>query len=601
MSKNLVTALKKGSLKPKERVLLLVHNAVNKETTGKELLSEAEKHAISEGWQPINNEQVKEYNRYNQGWRLAGFAELDAQTVFMETKITYYQERQISHFLFMYPFYRDAKRWLDNIEKIKPVTIDQANEIVKKQREVKLKEGKDYEYATYLLAFESLDKDIQADLEKLEQEVAYEPSYLEEEEFLYNLLKGKKELTAEDKGKLTEAILKRGYNKFAKEWQLYHYFASIPLKEIGKRWIDKRGVPIIKLSEYGLDEESLEKHAFEEAKKEVEKVQKREMTTEEALKEYTAENLTYTLTKYAKDHKTTVEAELSEVIREWIDNGLLTEYEPLFKSTDTEAYNGKTKLPHNELFKIWLEAKTKAKETLDKLITEGKLKREGDTITGESLYTFKGEGYKFIEAFKERVDEYDANLGIVYADDDPDHKGEHLDRELLITDLGKDGKPHPINFSQMAIANLKVYINGTGIVKETMQDGERVIGFDNESYTQLMRDTTEGLKKQYAVLLAFRELFRRLSKTYNISLTYKIDKWIKETEGFIENHNKTIKEATKKSFYEIRQNTPTRLKEDYYIDIDDIKKSDGKTATGHYNEAVKEYFKELEETLGSDF
>ncbi len=585
--KNLTNALQKGNLKPKERVLLLVHNAVKEETTGKGILSEAEKHAISDGWQPTNNEQVKEYNRYNQGWKTAGFAELDAQTTFLETKIIFLQEGKISLFLYMYPFYREAKLWLDKLDIIKPVTIEQANEIVKKQREIKLKEGQNFDYAVYLLAFESLDKAIQKDLETLYDEVGYDHTYLDQEEALYDLLKGKDKPTAEDKDKIADLIVDRAYNKFAKEWQLWHYYASIPLKEIGKKWIDKRGVKIQKPSEYGI-EDSL----FNEARKKIEKAQKKELSTEEALKEFISEGLTTTLKAYAKNHKTTVRGELKEVVREWLDNGLLEEYEPLFKSTSKEAYNGKTKLPHNELFKLWLEAKDKARETLEGLIKEGKLKREGSTITGDSLYSFKGKSYKFIEEFKKDADRYNANLGIVYADDDPDHKGQYQDRELLITELNKEGKPHPINFSQMAIAHIKTYINGVGLLKETEVDGERVIEFNDERFTETMKKTTKGLKDHYAILLSFKELFRRLSKTYGIDLSYKIDKWIEETEGFIDDHNETLKMATKKGFSEITDNKVVRFKEDFYIDKDKVKPD---------QERVAGYFKELEDLLGDDF
>jgi len=585
MSKNLINALQKGNLKPKDRVLLLVHNAVKKETTGKELLSEAEKHAISDGWQPTDNEQVKEYNRYNQGWKVAGFAELDAQTVFLETQVIYFQERQASNHLILYPLFRKAKRWFDNLKNIKPVTIEQANEIVKKQREVKLKGGIDYDRAVYELAFELSDKPVREDLVRLYPEAETDTQYLDEEEILYDLFKGKKELTTEDKDKLTDIIVKNAYNKYAKEWQLWHFYASIPLKEIGKRWLDTRGVKVIKPNEYGFNE------ALKEAKKEVEKAQKREITTEEAIKEYTAENLAYTLEGYAKDHKTTIEAELKEVTREWLDNGLLTEYEPIFKSTGKKTYGEDTKLPHNELFRIWLEAKAKARETLDSLIKEKKLQKEDDTLTGDSLYAFKGD-FQFIKDHNKYVDEYDANLGIVYEDNDPDHKGHHLDRELLITDLDEKGKPYGINFSQMALSYLESYFDVMGFVKERKVNGERIVEFSVDIFTELMKNTTEGLKKKYAILLSFQELFRRLSKTYDIDLNYKINKWVKLTESFIDNHNEAIKTATEKDFTEITDNTPVRLKDDLYIDKDKITPDTTRLA---------EYFKELEETLGDDF
>ncbi|MGH7141799.1 MAG: hypothetical protein ACREGH_04180, partial [Minisyncoccia bacterium] len=60
--KKLTAALANGDLRPKERVLLLVHDRVAKDKTGKEILSEADKHALQDGWRPEDNQQVDEYN-----------------------------------------------------------------------------------------------------------------------------------------------------------------------------------------------------------------------------------------------------------------------------------------------------------------------------------------------------------------------------------------------------------------------------------------------------------------------------------------------------------------------------------------------------------
>jgi hypothetical protein len=107
-----------------------------------------------------------------------------------------------------------------------------------------------------------------------------------------------------------------------------------------------------------------------------------------------------------------------------------------------------------------------------------------------------------------------------------------------------------------------------------------------------MQKTTEGLKKYYAILLTFKELFKRLSKTYDIDLTYKINKWLTEAEGFIESHNQVLREATKKKAEEILNKKTVKLKDDWFIDKDSIKTD---------QERVVGYFKELEETLGENF
>src|ERR1035437_7547179 len=89
--KNITTLLQKGNLTPKERVLFLVHNFVNKDKTGKEILTEADKHALCEGWKPKDNYEVKEYKRYNNGWRTEGGLKLDAQTIYLNAQVSLLQ------------------------------------------------------------------------------------------------------------------------------------------------------------------------------------------------------------------------------------------------------------------------------------------------------------------------------------------------------------------------------------------------------------------------------------------------------------------------------------------------------------------------------
>jgi post-segregation antitoxin (ccd killing protein) len=586
--KNLNNALQKGNLTPKERVLLLVHNAVKGETTGKGILNEAEKHAVSDGWQPTNNEQIKEYNRYNKGWRTAGFAELDAQTTFLETQSFYNQEKVATSHLLLYPFFRNAKDSFERLDTILPVDINQALEIVEKQKQVKLEDGIVFDYAVYQLAYETLDKPLQEDLKALYEEVAYDHQYLDQEEYLADLLKDKDTLTKADKEKLADKLVKGGYNSFAKEWQFWHYYASIPLKEIAKRWMDKREVTPTPLDES--DNETLEK-----AREKVQEVRKAVITPEEALKEYTAENLRESIEDYAKTHNTTVEDELKAVVMEWLDEGLLDEYTPIFMSTSTQTHIGETKLPHKEVFKAWMEAKAKAKATLEGLIKVGGLARDGDTITGESLYSFTGDDHEFIKDFKKRVDHYDANLGIVYADDDPEHKGRHLDRELLICDIDEAGKVRPFSMFEMTKDTLQGYFDVMGFVTEREEKGERVIEFKHEAYNELVKNTAELIRNNYAILLAFREIFTRLSKTYRIDLAYKINRWIGEVEGFIDSHNEALQSATKKGLYERDSKKSVRIKDDLYIDKKKIQ------AQPPSHERVVGYFKEFEETLGSDF
>ena len=232
MKKDISSILRRGNLTPKERVLLIVHNNITKEKEGKEILSASDKHALVEGWTPKDNNEVAEYNKYNSGWRTAGFAELEAQTIFLNAQSDYYRTMHLSLNFALYPAYKTIRESVKQLENIKRVDIKEANEIVAKQKEQKLKDGLDYDFALYRLAFELLPDDLQQDLKLLYSDVNYDTTYLDQEEAVADLFKGKDELTAEAKEKLAELVAKRAYNSYAKAYQLYHYFAGIPLAEV---------------------------------------------------------------------------------------------------------------------------------------------------------------------------------------------------------------------------------------------------------------------------------------------------------------------------------------------------------------------------------
>jgi len=144
----------------------------------------------------------------------------------------------------------------------------------------------------------------------------------------------------------------------------------------------------------------------------------------------------------------------------------------------------------------------------------------------------------------------------------------------------------------MAKDRLTGFFDVMGLVTEKEVNGERVIEFKDEAYNDIVKKTTEVIKNNYATLLAFRTIFERLSKTYRIDLDYKINKWITEVEGFIDDHNEALETATKKGFEEIRSKKTVRIKDDFFIDRAKIQPD---------QERVKEYFKDLEDTLGEDF
>lgn len=576
--KNLITAFKNGKLTPKERVLLIVHNQIKEETTGKSMLTEAEIHALGQSWTPKDNLEVGEYNRYINGWKTAGFAELDAQTTYLNTHLAFQQEKMFNVNLEIYPMYRDAKRWLKRLGDIKPVTIDEANQIVKRQKQVKLKEGQEYDRAVYDLTIETLDKATREDLELLDGDFGTDPQYLNDEEYLADLFKGKTELTNKDKDELADRIADRAYNKFAKAWQFYHYFGSISIREIARRWFKSKGI-----KPDDVKDEILKQMVADLS-------QELKMTEREVIEGEFAESLAEVMEEYAKRKNSTVGDELKQTVREWLDNGLIDEYEPMFKSKNHKTYSGDTKQPHGQLFSKWIEAKTKAKETIGRLIKDGKLKRNGDTITGESLYNLKG--YKFADEYREYVDRYDANLGIVYEDGDTERKN-HLDRELLVCDKDERGRVLPLSIFQMSKDYLDSFLKPLSYLKESYQNGEITLSFKDKEVSRYIQKTTEKIIKGYATLLAFKEVFDRLSKTYKIDLSYKIGQWIGEVDKFIDFHNKAIETATKAKTSPLSKlGKKMKLRDITLINKDAIKPD---------MERVGEYVKEFEQILEGDF
>lgn len=600
MRKNITALLAKGNLTPKERYLLLIQNDVVRDTTGKEPLTEADKKAL-ENWKAKTNAEAIEWNKYNEGWKLSGRAGLEAEIIFLQTKAEHFRKFFINMHLTFYPFYRDARKLIESLEKIAVVDINEALKITNKQREQKLKDGIDFDYAVYQLAFESLSKELQDDLKLLYDEVEYDSEYLDNEEIIANLLNDKGELSKENKEKLAELVADRAYNSFAKEYQLYHYFGSIPILEVAERFLISKGIDTKKITD-----DQPEKY--------------REI-----------------IENYARDNKTTTREILKETLIKWLDEGL--PHPPLVISEDKNTYNGDTKNPHNFIYAEWIKSKEKARETLQKLIDNGELKvRErtpdetrrdkvisdkvdtrgllennvyslaniekrakklANIITGESLYNFKGD-YKFIKDFKERVDNYDAGLGIVYDENDPEQKGQNKDRELLIATKNNKGELNPFSLFGLTIKRLKKTFEATQFIKETEKDGEVIIDFNNETLKKIFKEIRESLINCYAKQLAFRDIFKRLSKTYEADLTYILNDRLKSVGDFIDQHNDAINTATGKKdddaishlLFMDKKKQNFKLQDDLLIDKDKILPD---------IETLELWSKKFEDILGDDF
>jgi len=590
MKKNISSLLQRGNLTPRERYILLIQNEIAKvqdavkkwgsgddlgDIKGKGFLSEADEYALSEGWTPKDNKEVREWNKYNKGWELSGRAGLKAEMYYMKTLAENYRKNIMVTELALYPFYRRGGHLnaLQALKKIKVVDINEAVAITNKQREQKLKNGIDFDYAIHQLAFESLSDEVRKDILILDQEAEYEPSYLEDEETIANLLNGKKELSKEAKEKYAELVASRSYNEFAKEYQLHEVFASLPIMDIAKKWAKDKGIKprpkdyewlekimggLFKKAERNADEKTKDK-IYKELKDRPQK-EKDEFLLEENLEEI--------LEDYARDNKTTIKKILKETLLKWLEEGL--PYLPLVISEDKKTYGEDTKLPHNELFKKWLKAKEKTKATLQKLIDKDELKVREQTpgdkvITGESLYSFKGD-FKFIKEFKERVDRYDANAGLIYADEDKEQKGDNLDRELLIAERDKDGE---IDILGRAIETIEKYFATIRYFEETTKNGDIYLEFKSGDIKEAFTSATESIKDGYARLLAFQEIFKKLNKIYKAETDHLLKQRLERVSEFIDLHNSYVEGALDDLDFSDNLK-PLKTRENLYIEKEKI-------------------------------
>lgn len=542
--KNLTTLLSKGNLTPKERILLWVANQVSKDRDGKEILTEADQYALLRGWRPKDNDEAREYNRYNDGWSTSGYARLDAQTIYLNAEIALLRANRLvdsAAFADGEKLVERSKRMFGDLG----VSEEDALEIILKNS------GLEFNYVVYKYAFENLSEEIKQDLFALCPDAETESQYLDQEEVIADLFNGKNKLTKEAKEKLAEAMVDSPYREYAAWWQVSEeirawmdlryiegFYGSIPNVEIAKKWAEYNKIEY----EYEVDDQELEKS---------EQVQVRAKDAGQLIvgdkssdKEFRKDQLRKTgLTKKMKEcaekQDTDMRALLKKTLLRWLDEGLFTEvYIPLCFSEDTHTCNDiDTKLPHKEVFKAWLKAKAEAKALLQNLLNAGKLaladmhheifgtKKMLTIITGQSLYRLE-ENFTFAQDFKKQIGDF------------------------------------------------------TGI-------GTLIVFLQRHEFL-----------KDYATLLSFAEMFRRLSKVYEVDVAYKIQGWIRSIEDDIENINRElgfIAENLELASY-IKHDI-VFLKETFIegmlIDLEKVEPGE--------DETVRHYRDELREILGGEF
>ncbi len=552
--RNFSKLLQRGNFTPKERVLLIMANNVSKEKEGNGFLSEADLTALSEGWTPKNNNEVDEFNRYNNSWRLIGYAEMDAQGIYLKARIQFLTLGILLRDFEIYPFYREIRQALDELAKIKRVSAKEAVEIVSRQRQEKLKGGYEFTQAIHELTFELIGKEYQKKLLKIDQDIATERNYLEEEQELAELYQAK------DFETIAERVSKNFYNPHSKEYMSFATYACIPLWEVARRYVKENKLPY---KEHTEDEDT---------------------KLAEAGKPTSWDLLVSTLVEHARKKKETVEEIVKTACLKWIKEGLLEkEHKPLA-------------VCQPEFLTKWIKTKEKAEGVLQELIDKGELSTQGKgkelTLTGDSLYN-SNLRYKFITWYKQYVDFYEPDLGIVKG------KGEdYFDRELLITDKKF--------FSKSAI-HLKIarqFFNRLSEVKETEKDGK--ICLDLKKGTRNSKDVflkiRDNFVEAYESLLTFEDLFEKLSKFYGMDLTHKISQFVANCKEDIELFNSTLLEALKGEglpFSEYHKEDKTKTYIDKRLPIN-VKKIDIWKIKPD-NEIVELYNKELANTLGEKF
>lgn len=371
--KNLANLLRKADITPRERILTLVQNSIRKEKNGKSVLSEAEIHSLTDGWKPKTSQEVREYNKYLELSKLESCMRIDAQMFACRSENLLLR----SHILIEGIKNKIGKTHDSILDKY--ISKEDALNFIIQNTYL------DYITLIHTLTFNSLTKDIQEDLIMLDEYVAHDKKYLEDEVFLYELFRGSNTLDVKNKGVLIDRIYSCMYhdgfrkikNGTEKDGFLpLHFFAELPMDAVLKKCAEYIQINIEgKDNDYILD----------------------------------------SLEEYAKSKDKTMELVVKETLSRWIDDGLfVSEYTPVFFSERHSTWNGDTKYTHKEIFSRWYEELQKTKIFVDKIVFDGDLVVEEfdkeifgvservQIITGESLYGCKSD-IDFVNEYKEQV------------------------------------------------------------------------------------------------------------------------------------------------------------------------------------------------------
>ena len=244
--------------------------------------------------------------------------------------------------------------------------------------------------------------------------------------------------------------------------------------------------------------------------------------------------------EYAKDHEVSVRELLKITVSRWLNEGLfVSEHSPMCNSDRKETCNdADTKLPHRKIFQKWLKVKNETKAMVQKLMDDGQLKVES------------------------RVDDL---LGV---------------RKTVKLIIGE------------SLYNLEGnFIFAQDFKKQA--DSLKHLGW----LIAFLRK--QEFLKEYASLLRFAEIYKKLSVIYEIDLGYKIDKLINNFKESVEHLNNEICYIAYKLEGAIHQRHASKFlieifTNDMLIHLDEIEPGTGETEEHYYDEFKKVLGEEFE-------
>jgi hypothetical protein len=137
------------------------------------------------------------------------------------------------------------------------------------------------------------------------------------------------------------------------------------------------------------------------------------------------------------------------------------------------------------------------------------------------------------------------------------------------------------------------------MIKETKENGEVILDFDDDKTKTFFKEIRGSLINGYAKLLAFEDIFKKLSKTYETDLTFKVKKWREGVSDYIDQHNDALNEATGQKRHDearegwiIQNREVLKMKDDLLIDKEKIRPD---------TDGLETYYTKFKDALADDF